>query len=169
MRLQQSRTFRGMATWLICVGLIAGGCSKTRTEKVARYQPGGDEIMRTVPRTGIYKVVWKRGSKDKLYTIDGTETLLNQGEQAGFEPLDDGTVVAVAGHRRIVIDQVPENPKYLAWYHKSTQQTEFGRDVEEVMQASGSVAMYTAVVGGIIVLSAIECEPSMHKRHRHKH
>jgi hypothetical protein len=135
----------------LLVGLCsAAGCTKSYLAGVGAYQPGHPKVMMTVPMTGIYSVRLVQDAKGGMPAVDGTETLLYQGELAGFETDDEGQVVATGGQRRIVLDKLPPGTRYCLWYHYTTRQTQFGREVDKALDFTGKALVVAGVTAGTV-------------------
>ncbi len=59
----------------------------------------------------------------------------------------------------MVLESLPPGTRYCFWYHYSTRQTQFGREVEKAMDATGKalvVAGVAAGAAGLIVLDVLD-------------
>lgn len=166
-----TRQCHAVIATILSVALSAGGCTQTYKKKVASFHTENEEgLVGKVPMTGVYQVRWARGKGKDYHGVDGTEMLLYRGQSAGFETDDDGSLVAVGAERRIALTYLPDDAKYLVWYHKSKRKTHFGREVDEALDVAGKVAGTTAiVVGGAAVLvgsAYLQLLNSDHQHHR---
>ena len=135
-----------------CVGLIAGGCTQTRIDMVAKYHPGTPSKVDRTPDVGVYKIKFAAGdARAKLHTLHGSKRFLGKGQPLGFVRGDDGAVIAVAGEERFPA-KLPPHARFCVWYTKTEEPTDLARGAEDAREILGQ-AIVLGVMGGLVVLS----------------
>jgi hypothetical protein len=157
--MSQRSTASSFATRLVCVatavGLVAGGCTQTRVEMVAKYQPGEPSRVDRAPEVGVYKIKYAAGpAGETLHTLHGSKRFLGKGQPVGFEAGEDGAVIAVAGEERFTA-KLPAGARFCVWYTKNEEPSDFARGAGDVAHHLG-VAAVIGVVGGVVVLGALD-------------
>lgn len=147
-----------VAKRLVCVaalvGLVAGGCTQTRVQMVAKYQPGAPSRVDRTPDVGVYKIKYAAGpAGEEMHTLHGSKRFLGKGQPVGFVAGEDGQVIAVAGEERFPA-MFPQGTRFCVWYTKSEEPSDFARGVGDLGHHLG-VAAAIGVVGGLVVLGAI--------------
>src|SRR5688572_33450410 len=107
-----------------CVAFIGGGCTRTRVDMIAEYQPGGPPKVDRAPDVAVYKIKYAPADDEELRTLRGSKRLVGTGQPIGFERGPAGEVIAVAGPERFTA-LLPEGARYCVWYAKSKEPTEF--------------------------------------------
>lgn len=140
---------------LLIVPLSAGGCTSTKTRRLARFDTGGDApVVRPAPESGVYKVKYAGPSGHDLHAVGGTGRILGEGDPIGFTTAGNGTIVAVAGGEQIPLDRLPPAARYCVWSFKEKRATQFTREVGKATDTVGqaaAVAGGVALVGGLVV------------------
>ncbi len=173
-----------IASALIGATILCGGCTKTTVQKIARYQLGDEPTTELVRKTGVYAVKYVSGSSSQSHKIDASERLMDKGERLGFATDEHGKIVGIAGEQRIPIYDLPPDAQSVVWYHKSKQQTQFGREMEKAGQTAGEIGTVAAVgtlagvaiIGGAMLDNQDDCacsnsvnnQPPRHKHHHHR-
>ena len=137
------------------VGLVAGGCTQTRVEMVAKYQPGAPSRVSRTPEVGVYKIKFAAGpAGEELHTLHGSKRFLGKGQPVGFEAGEDGAIIAVAGEERFPA-LLPDDARFCVWYTKNEEPSDFARGAQDAAHHLG-VAVVIGVVGGAVVLAALD-------------
>jgi hypothetical protein len=135
--------------------LLAGGCTSTKTRRLARFDAGrAAPVLRPAPESGVYKVKYAGPAGHDLHAVGGTGRIVGEGEPIGFTTADDGTIVAVAGDDQIPLDRLPPAARYCVWSFKEKRATQFTREVGKATDTVGqaaAVAGGVALVGGLVV------------------
>jgi hypothetical protein len=139
---------------MLVASVVLCGCTKTYVRKVARYNLGDAPTSEIVPRTGIYAVKYTSEAAGKSHKIDASERLMVKGERLGFATDEKGRIVGLAGDQRIKIYDLPDDARSVVWYHKSNEQTQFGREMEKASKAGRALAVGTAVIGGALLIDS---------------
>jgi hypothetical protein len=158
----------------LLVSVTSVGCTKTVTHQLARYEPGLAATTRPAPDTAVYKVKIRDRDGRKFRGIDGTESLVLEGQPLGFATDEHGVVYAIAGHQTFPLTMTTID-RPIIWHTEYERQTQFGKEVGKVAEASGKVAVGAAVVG--VVGAALwadsldddDCDRSHHRHHKHHH
>ena len=145
------------AAQLVCVaaavGLVAGGCTHTRVQMVAKYLPGTPARVGVTPDVGVYKIKYAAGSADEeMRTLHGSRRFLGKGQPLGFVPGDAGTIIAVAGEERFPA-KLPADARFCVWYTKTEEPSALGADVGDFAQTVLLGAVGVAVVGAMVVIA----------------
>lgn len=162
------RTMRSGSQW-ITIGLLgsmivlsAGGCVRGYQQKMARYEFGPEPVREVIRTPGAYKVKWTRESSKDLHGLDETSIFLAPGDVVGFEPLEDGRIIAFAKDRQFLVDAIPSSAKYFVWYSKIEGETQFGKEVRKAGRTAAQVAGGSALVVGasaaIVGLAVLDAE-----------
>ena len=139
---------------LLFLSLAAGGCMRTQTRRVARYDTGPRvfPVQRQAPETAEYKVKYAGAAGHELHAVGGTKRIVGEGDVLGFATEDDGTVVAIAGEERIPLRHLPASARYCVWSYKERGPTQF---TKEVGKATDTVATVTAVAGATALVAGL--------------
>lgn len=144
-----SHVFRHAVVAVLVGTMLNGGCVRTVTKQVARYEPAG--VVAPTTQSVKYAAVWKvkvRERGDEKYRgIDGTERWLQPGDSIGFRTGDDGVVYAVANKESIPL-ALNEKHRQVVWQMKRKETTDFGESLTLGLQ-------FTGVVVGSICLTAL--------------
>lgn len=135
------------------------GCTKLEIAQLGHYRVGEPSLLGIIPKTGIWDIRWATHPGAPLRTLDGTQTLLVQGEKAGFEADPEAGVIGVGGERRLNLERLPAQAQVLVWYHREKRETQFGREVDKAMAFTGEaakIAAAAALVGGMTYLALQE-------------
>ena len=137
-----------------CLGLVAGGCTQTRVDMVAKYHPGTPSKVGRTPDVGVYKIKFAAGDAGaKLHTLHGSKRFLGKGQPLGFVHGEDGAIIAVAGEERFPA-KLPPHARFCVWVTKSEEPTDFGRGASDTGEFLGKAAM-AGVLGGVLLLAAV--------------
>ena len=135
--------------------LLAGGCTSTKTRRLARFDTGGDApVLRPAPESGVYKVKYAGRAGHDLHAVGGTGRIVGEGDLIGFTTTPDGTVLAIVGVEQIPLDDLPPEARYCVWSFKEKRATQFTREVGKATDTVGhaaAVAGGLALVGGLVV------------------
>lgn len=135
-----------------CVGLVAGGCTRTRVDMVARYHPGTPAKIDRTPDVGVYKIKFAAGEAgEKLHTLHGSKRFLGKGQPLGFARADDGSAIAVAGEERFPA-KLPPGARFCVWYTKSEEPSTFARDLGDTLHYVGGATLAVGIVGALVAL-----------------
>ena len=153
----------------LVASMLAPGCTRTVTYRVARFEPGGGAAATTQPvRTAAVWKVKVRGHGEKDYHgIDGTERLLQRGDTVGFRTGADGAVYAVVNNEQIPLELTREHAR-VAWQAKTEEPTEFGRTVADLVVLSTDAVMIAGIGIGLGALWLIEKDMEHDRRERAK-
>jgi hypothetical protein len=135
----------------LLVSITSVGCTKTVTHQLTRYEPGLAPTTRPAPDTAVYKVKIRDRDGDKFRGIDGTESLVLEGQPIGFQTDEHGVVYAVAGHQTFPLTMTTID-RPIVWHTKYERQTQFGKEVGKAAEASGQVVLGAGIAGGLIWL-----------------
>lgn len=148
------------AARLVCaaaaLALVAGGCTRTRVEMVAKYRPGAPSRIARTPDVGVYKIKYVAGpAGEELHTLRGSKRFLGKGQPVGFVLGDEGQIIAVAGEERFPA-RLPDDARFCVWHTKTEVPSDFGRGVGDVAHHLGvGVGVGLGVIGGLVVLGAV--------------
>lgn len=136
-----------------CVGLVAGGCTQTRVDMVAKYHPGTPSKVDRTPDVGVYKIKFAAGEAGaKLHTLHGSKRFLGKGQPLGFVHGEDGAIIAVAGEERFPA-KLPPHARFCVWVTKSEEPTDFGRAASDAGEFMGKAALAGVLYGGLLILA----------------
>ena len=144
---------------LAVAALTACGCVSTKTTRVARFEPAAavDRVDRPAPKAAAYKVKFADESGEGLRTLGGTKRIVGRGERLVFATSPDGTVIAVAGDERIVLDRLPESVRYCVWTCSEKRRTQFSREVEKAASVAGAAALLVGLgVADVMIEAALD-------------
>ena len=151
----------------ICVGLM-GGCTRTRVDMVAEYQPGAPARVERAPDVGVYKIKYAGADPDaELRTLKGSKRFLGKGQPLGFAAGAGGDVIAVAGEERFPTG-LPADTRFCVWYTKSEEPTEFALGATATAEAVGKAAVVVGVVGGVVAIELWKASLDDDCRHNRK-
>lgn len=144
---------RVVSSLLIGSMLLAPGCAKQYVAKVAPFDPAHQTIVHEqAPRTGNYSLQFVANKKYLKSPVYASDRWVQRGDELGFKKNDDGTIVALCGLEQIPIESLPPKATHVMWYHKAKVQTQFGKEVDKAMRATGEVAAVAATA--IVVTGA---------------
>ena len=149
---------RRMVVAALLASVAGSGCTQTVKQRVAWYEPGAVTTAQPVPRLAYYKVK-VRERDGKLHGIDGTERWLHAGETVGFQTDDAGVVHALAREEVIPLALRPHHDQ-LVWHSQYEQQTQFAKEVGEVLATAGEVAIGAAALGLVGLAIGAQLAPS---------
>ena len=136
---------RIISSLLIGSMLLAPGCAKQYVAKVAPFDPQHQTIVtEQAPRTGNYTLQFvadRTYLKTPLYASD---RWVQRGDSLGFKKKDDGSIVALCGLEQIPIESIPPKATHVMWYHKAKVPTQFGKEVDKALRATGEIAAVAA-------------------------
>jgi hypothetical protein len=136
-----------------CVGLVAGGCTQTRIDMVAKYHPGTPSTVDRTPDVGVYKIKFAAGEAGgELHTLRGSKRFLGKGQPLGFVHGEDGAIIAVAGEERFPA-KLPPHARFCVWYRKTKEPTEFAQGALDAGELMGKAALAGVVYGGLLILT----------------
>jgi len=131
----------------VTVALLASGCTKTITHRVATYSAGDAPTTQPVTRLAVYKV--KVYDDGKYRGIDGTERLLRAGDFAGFRTDQQGVVHAVVNDGAEPLPAKLAAGHRLVWSAEYEKQTQFGKEVNKALGTTGAVVGTAAMLGAV--------------------
>jgi hypothetical protein len=150
----RSRSARAVCL-LTCVGMLAGGCTKTRVNLFAQYHPGAPTTIDRTPDRGAYKIKYTAADGEDLKTLRGSKRALGAGQAIGFERGPAGEVIAVAGSERFPT-RLPPDARFVVWYSKKKEPTQFARTMDHVGEAAVPVLIGVGVAGLAVGALALE-------------
>jgi hypothetical protein len=162
------------------LAIVTTGCTKTVIKRVARFDVNRDSVAAIAPRTGVYKVKYVSMTSSKGRSAVDSSRVLRQGDRLGFRKTEDGRILAVAGEEEFELHDLPANASRFCWYHRTTEPSQFAKNVAGVVDAAtvvGQSAAFAAGAGAIIVGGAVlngtddeyDCDPPPRHDHRHHH
>jgi hypothetical protein len=169
-----SKDRTGAIAILLIASIFLSGCTTMRNTKVAKYPIGQPERLATITEPGIYKVRWTRHSTDwdDLHPIHGTSRYMPVGTVVGFETQPDGTLVAIAGEERIVLDHLPARATLCLWHRRYEAPTQFSDSANQFLtefaKATGTVLL-VAGVGWLWWIGAVNFDDDCDTGHHHSH
>lgn len=163
---------RSLASQLVCVaacvGLVAGGCTQTRVDVVAKYHPGAPSRVGRTPEVGVYRIKYAAGRADEeLHTLHGSKRFLGKGQPVGFVLGEGGEVIAVAGEERFPA-RLPDDARFCAWYTRTEEPSDFARDAGDAAHAIGATALAVGVVAGVLALGLAQLTADDDCRHGYR-
>jgi len=143
---------------VLVLTMLATGCTRRVVHKVARFDPAGSENLaptsQPVPKVAVWKVKVRGHVEKDYHGIDGTERLLQRGDVVGFHRDEDGVTYAVANREMIPLSLTAEHRR-VVWYASIEEQTQFGRELAEVVDFAVAVGAGATVVGVVILVLAL--------------
>ena len=152
------------------VAILTAGCTKTVIKRVARFDVQRDNVDAIAPRTGVYKVKYVSTASSKGRSAVDSSRLLREGDRLGFRKTEDGRILAVAGEEQFELHDLPANVSRCCWYHRTTEPSQFARNVAGVFEG----AAFAAGAGAVLMADALlngsdddaDCDPPPGHKHR---
>lgn len=141
---------------VVGIALLAGlaGCTKSATERIARFHPraaGADGIRTAAPATSLYKVKYAGVTGGGLKTVPGSRRAVEFGQPLGFRTGGDGTLLAVAGEETFPLDLPADRVHRVVWCRRVKKPRQFfvetGRVTRVTLEGAGYVALKLAEAG----------------------
>lgn len=136
---------------LLVIGLVLSslGCTKKVSSKLATYEIGTPAVTQVVKRGGTYDIRWvgEDGKRHHEFPVNGVK--LQKGDVVGIGMTGDGKILALAAGREIGPLALPSEARHCLWYHKSTRETQLGKNLEAAGLLAGDFA-------GMLLTNAIE-------------
>jgi hypothetical protein len=136
--------------------VLAPGCAKQYVAKVATFEPTQQaSVIEQAPHTGNYSLQFTAQRKYLKTPLYASDRWVQRGDALGFKKNDDGSIVAVCGLEQIPIESMPPKATHVMWYHKSKVPTQFGKEVNKALRATGEVATVAGTCVAIAGLAAL--------------
>jgi hypothetical protein len=131
---------------LLIIGLVFSslGCTKKVSSKLAAYQVGSPAVTQVVKTSGTYEIRWvgEDGKHHHEFPVDSVN--LQKGDVVGIGLTDDGKLLALAAGREIGPLSLPAEATHCLWYHKSSRETQFGKNLRIAGEVAGEVGLMLA-------------------------
>jgi hypothetical protein len=132
---------------LVSIMILICGCTKTVRQRVAEYQPGTVPTTQPVPATAVYSIRFVDASGKKFGGVSSSHVYLRKGEPIGFAFDENGKLRGIAGTYNFAIN-TPEKHG-LVWSATFRRPTQFGREVEEIADASWDATRKIVFAAGV--------------------
>jgi len=125
------------------------GCTKTVANRAARFDGSQECVLDVAQRTGVYKGKYSTPADRDGTSVANSSRVLRQGQHFGFRRDESGALVAIAGDEEFAIQDRPGEGARFCWYHRHQKPTQFAKNIDAAMEATGDIIVGAVVVGAV--------------------